>query len=99
MSGMSNTQLVKKMKTYELPPLGAKVSMNHKTSESHGRSIAKALSWRFIALIITFSIAWIVTGKVYFAATIGGADVLLKLGIYYFHERAWNRSSFGRRDG
>ena len=91
--------MVKKMEAFDLPQLGAKVSMNLKTSESHGRSIAKALSWRFIALIVTFSIVWIVTGKVHFAATAGGADAVLKLGLYYFHERAWNRSPFGRRGG
>ncbi|MCH8087363.1 MAG: DUF2061 domain-containing protein, partial [Chloroflexi bacterium] len=26
-----------------------------------------------------------------------GADAVVKLGAYYLHERAWNRTNFGRR--
>jgi uncharacterized membrane protein len=64
--------------------------------ESQARSLAKALSWRFLATIITGSLAWIITGEAGIAATIGVADTLLKLGIYYVHERAWARIAFGR---
>ena len=64
--------------------------------ESHSRSIAKALTWRVIALIITASIAWMVTGQLRVAVCIGAADALVKIGIYYVHERAWNRVHFGR---
>ena len=64
--------------------------------DTHRRSIVKALSWRVLAAIITTSIVWGVTGKLAFAATIGALDTLLKLAVYYAHERAWNRSDFGR---
>ena len=64
--------------------------------ESHVRTISKALSWRFIATLITFSVAWLVTGKLTFAVEIGVADTLIKLGAYYFHERLWIRVKFGR---
>ncbi len=64
--------------------------------ESHSRTIAKALSWRFIATLITFTVAWIVTGKLAFAAEIGLADTIIKLGAYYFHERLWIRIKFGK---
>ncbi len=60
------------------------------------RSIAKALSWRVLAAIITTSIVWAVTGKLAFAATIGALDTLLKLAVYYAHERVWNKIDFGR---
>ena len=66
--------------------------------DSHARSIAKALSWRFLATIITFCIAWLITGRVAGALAIGLADALVKLGIYYAHERAWDRVPFGRRE-
>ena len=42
------------------------------------------------------SVAWVVTGQLEFAATIGVADALVKLGAYYLHERAWNRVGYGR---
>jgi uncharacterized membrane protein len=63
--------------------------------ESHLRSIIKALSWRFLATVITFSVSWIIIGEFKIAAEIGIADTLIKLGVYYSHERVWNRFSFG----
>ena len=66
--------------------------------DSHARSIAKALSWRFLATIITFCVAWFITGTLAGALAIGLADTLVKLGIYYAHERAWDRVPFGRRE-
>ena len=64
--------------------------------ESHYRTIAKAFSWRFVATVVTFFVAWIITGKLTLAAEIGLADSLIKLGAYYFHERAWMRVKFGK---
>jgi uncharacterized membrane protein len=64
--------------------------------ESHVRTISKALSWRFIATLVTFTVALLVTGKLTFAVEIGVADTLIKLGAYYFHERLWIRVEFGR---
>jgi len=64
--------------------------------ESHVRTITKTLSWRFVATLITFSVAWLVTGKLTFAVEIGVADTLIKLGAYYFHERLWIRVKFGK---
>ncbi len=64
--------------------------------ESHVRTISKALSWRFIATLVTFTVAWLVTGKLTFAVEIGVADTLIKLGAYYFHERLWIRVKFGK---
>jgi len=66
--------------------------------ERRRRSIIKTISWRIIALIITTTITWIVTGSVKFAALIGGIDTLVKLLAYYYHERWWNRIPFGRLD-
>ena len=66
------------------------------SSESRSRTLAKALTWRAVATTITMSVAWVVTGQLEFAATIGVADALVKLGAYYLHERAWNRVGYGR---
>ena len=53
------------------------------------RHIAKTISWRIIASADTFLIAWIITGKMDWASTIAGVEVLTKMFLYYFHERAW----------
>jgi len=64
--------------------------------ESHSRSIIKALSWRFVATLITFTVAWVITKELKFAAEIGLADTVIKLGAYYFHERTWIGITFGK---
>ena len=64
--------------------------------ESHKRSIAKALSWRLLGSTATFALAWVATRQVQTAALIGMGDVLLKVGAFYVHERAWERINFGR---
>jgi uncharacterized membrane protein len=63
--------------------------------ESHGRTIMKALSWRIIATFVTFFVALMITGQLKFAAEIGLADTVIKLGAYYLHERTWMRVKFG----
>ncbi len=65
--------------------------------ESHRRSIAKALSWRLLATLITTTLVYLLTGKGEFAATVGLADTLIKFFIYFAHERLWNRISYGRQ--
>ena len=65
--------------------------------ESQSRSLAKTMTWRIIATLITAGVAFALTGKIVLAATIGLVDTLIKLGAYYAHERAWNRVMLGRR--
>ena len=64
--------------------------------ESHYRSIAKAITWRAGGTIVTFSVAWILTGNIGFSAKMGMLDTMVKIGVFYFHERLWNRLNFGR---
>ncbi len=63
--------------------------------ETKKRSIMKAISWRFIATIITSLLVLLLTGEGTFAATIGLADTSLKFFIYFAHERMWNRIRYG----
>ena len=64
--------------------------------ESHIKTVMKAISWRFIATMVTFTVAWVITKELKFAAEIGLADTLIKLGAYYFHERAWIGVKYGK---
>lgn len=67
--------------------------------ESHKRSIAKAITWRIIAVIITTSTAYFFTREVALSLGIGMVDSVIKMFTYYGHERLWNRIEFGRREG
>ena len=73
-----------------------KVINMYMPKDSHSRSIVKALSWRILATVITASVVLIITGKLRLAVEIGLIDTLIKLGIYYLHERIWNRVHYGR---
>jgi uncharacterized membrane protein len=64
--------------------------------ETRRRSLAKAISWRIFAAIITGCVALVMTHQLEFAAKIGIIDTSVKLVIYFFHERAWNKIKYGR---
>ena len=60
-------------------------------------SVLKAISWRFVATVLTMVIAWYITGEAKFAASIGILDAIFKLIAYYLHERAWIRLRFRKQ--
>lgn len=59
------------------------------------RHVAKAVTWRLLASLVTFTLGWIFTEDVNKGLMIGIADVIVKLILYYLHERVWYKSSFG----
>jgi uncharacterized membrane protein len=65
--------------------------------EAHGRSLAKAVSWRITGTVDTFIISFIVTGKATIAGSIAAVELLTKIGLYYFHERIWAVIPWGHR--
>ena len=69
------------------------------TLEKPYRSFVKALSWRLTGTVDTMVVSYIVTGKVKLAVSIGAIELFTKVGLYYMHERVWNKLSFGRVKG
>lgn len=61
------------------------------------RSIAKAISWRVLGSIDTAVLGYIFTGDFKISLSIASSEVLTKIVLYYFHERAWAHSRFGLR--
>jgi uncharacterized membrane protein len=59
--------------------------------ESHLRSLLKGISWRVVGTLDTMLLSYIFTGNLKIAAAIGGTEVISKVGLYYLHERAWQR--------
>ena len=64
--------------------------------EDKSRSVGKTISWRVLATCDTILISYIITRSFTIAATIGSIEVITKMFLYYFHERAWNKFTFGR---
>jgi len=65
--------------------------------DAERRSLVRALSWRVVAWALTVSIVYLFTGQAVLALAIGVADSLLKIFVYYLHERSW--LSLGRAQG
>jgi uncharacterized membrane protein len=66
--------------------------------ESNLRSIVKALTYRFWQSLNTFAISIIVTGKIEMAAAIVSIEVLIKIVVYFWHERIWSKIRWGTKD-
>ena len=60
--------------------------------DSRSKSLAKAFSWRIIATVTTGLIGLLLTGSVKIAGAIMSIDFVLKLILYYLHERIWTNA-------
>lgn len=65
-------------------------------ADKHYRSLIKAVSWRLTGSIDTMIITFIITGKLKWALTVSGVELFTKIGLFYVHERVWDKLSFGR---
>jgi adenylylsulfate kinase len=66
--------------------------------ETKRRSILKAASWRAWASITTAVLVFLFTGKFALAITVGCLEVFAKMGLFFIHERFWQRIRYGRRE-
>ena len=66
----------------------------HMKKYSRKRHIAKAITWRIIGTIDTFLLGWMLTGEFKFGLSIGLLELITKMLLYYFHERAWYKLRF-----
>ena len=66
-------------------------------TDTHIRSVVKAISFRIIASLITVILVLIFTGNLALAGAIGILDLILKIIIYYLHERVWDKIVWGRK--
>jgi len=62
---------------------------------SKKRHILKTLTWRMIGTLDTLILGWLISGDFKVGAAIGGAELFTKMFLYYIHERAWYKCSFG----
>lgn len=65
--------------------------------ETHARSIAKALSWRVMGTTATALLVYIFTRKLVLSLAVGGLEFVSKIGLFWLHERAWDRFRFGKK--
>jgi uncharacterized membrane protein len=69
-----------------------------KHKESGWRSTSKTATWRIIASVDMTLLAWFFTGNLGTAVSIGSLEIVTKLILYFFHERAWSKIQDGIRN-
>lgn len=66
--------------------------------ETNTRSIVKGISWRFLATSTTIVIVYFFFGRLDLAIAAGLIETVLKVALYWAHERAWFKVRWGRKN-
>ncbi|MBS3085987.1 DUF2061 domain-containing protein [Candidatus Pacearchaeota archaeon] len=75
-----------------------KKDKHKKIIDTHKRSIVKSISWRIIATLTTIILVFIFTKSFIISFGVGFFEITLKIIIYYYHERAWNKITWGKNE-
>jgi uncharacterized membrane protein len=65
-------------------------------TDSNARSLAKAISYRVLGSTGTALVVFYFSGNMTVSLSAGALDMLLKISLYFVHERLWNHIPFGR---
>lgn len=60
------------------------------------RSLAKSITWRLLAIIITFVVSYAMTQSFSLATSLAIVSNSINFVLYYFHERFWLKINWGR---
>lgn len=60
------------------------------------RHLAKTMTWRIVGTIDTMIIGWLISGDPLVGLSIGGTEVITKMILYFFHERAWYKYGYSK---
>jgi uncharacterized membrane protein len=60
------------------------------------RSFIKSLSYRIFGTVTSWAVVYVITGKGSLATLIAIWETIIKVVVYYIHERVWNKISWGR---
>jgi uncharacterized membrane protein len=60
------------------------------------RSFAKSLSYRIFGTLSSWAVVYVITGKGSLATLVAFWETVIKVVIYYYHERTWNKITWGR---
>ena len=64
--------------------------------DTNRRSIVKGLSWRVVATSTTTAIVYVFFDRLDLAIAAGMIETVLKVGLYWGHERIWHKIRWGR---
>lgn len=61
------------------------------------RSFVKAWSYRVFGTLTSFIVVYIITKEAVLSTVIAFWETVLKVGVYYWHERIWDKIQWGRK--
>jgi len=67
--------------------------------ESKTKTVLKTISWRILATITTMALIYLFTKRITLSIEIGILEVVIKMIVYYFHERLWLKIKLGSKVG
>ncbi|QOP42644.1 adenylyl-sulfate kinase [Sulfurimonas sediminis] len=65
--------------------------------ETNKRSIVKGISWRVVATTTTIAIVYFFFDRLDLAIAAGMIETVLKIALYWFHERVWQKIKWGKK--
>lgn len=71
--------------------------MQEQCHEQHGRSVAKAISYRVVSIIVDLTLVFLITKRIDLTLGVVIASNTASVFVYYFHERVWNKIHIGRK--
>ena len=74
------------------------LSVKTKMKVTKARSFAKSLSYRIWGTFSSWAVVYVITGEGGLATLVAFWETVVKVGIYYSHERAWNKIKWGRNE-
>ena len=64
--------------------------------ERFPRSVAIVISWRVLVTITNFFGGWLASGNPWVGLGVVSFALVVNSILYFFHERVWNRSDWGK---
>lgn len=61
------------------------------------RSFVKSLTYRVFGTITSWAVVYVITGKGSLASLIAFWETIVKVAVYYWHERVWDKIKWGRK--
>lgn len=68
-----------------------------KSAESTTRSLFKTITYRFLIVVSTFIVTYLLTGHLELSLTITIGANIINTVLYFIHERVWNQIGWGKK--
>ena len=61
------------------------------------RSFVKSMTYRVFGTITSWAVVYVITHKGSLATLVAFLETVVKIAVYYWHERVWNKIQWGRK--